>query len=73
MAALLSALTIGLVLGDLMESNLRRSLLLSKGSFLIFFARPANLIILLISFASLCYPMIRDHLRKKGAEKKDSR
>lgn len=62
-------LTIGLVLGNLMETNLRRSLLLSGGSFSIFFTRPFSLVILVISFASLFYPMIRS-ARKKRAEKK---
>lgn len=58
-------LTIGLVLGTLMESNLRRSLLLSGGSFSIFFTRPISLLILIISFVSLFFPMIRSALAKK--------
>lgn len=62
-------LTIGLVLGKLMESNLRRSLLLSGGSFSIFFTRPFSLIILIISFASLFYPMIRSALAKRNTAK----
>ena len=31
---------LGFVLGPLLEKNLRQSLILSKGSFLIFFTRP---------------------------------
>lgn len=62
-------LTIGLVLGKLMESNLRRSLLLSGGSFSIFITRPFSLVILIISFASLFYPMIRSALAKRKAAK----
>lgn len=44
-------LTIGLVLGNLFETNLRRSLVLSGGSASIFFTRPACLIILILSIA----------------------
>lgn len=44
-------LTIGLVLGNLFETNLRRSLVLSGGSASIFFTRPACLIILILSVA----------------------
>ena len=62
-------LTIGLVLGKLMESNLRRSLLLSGGSFSIFITRPFSLVILIISFASLFYPMIRAAIAKKKEAK----
>lgn len=58
-------LTIGLVLGNLMESNLRRSLLLSGGSFSIFVTRPFSLIILIIAFASLFYPLIRSAVKKR--------
>lgn len=61
-------LTIGLVLGELMEANLRRSLLLSKGSFTIFFTRPFSLVILLISFASLFYPYISAAVKKRRAK-----
>lgn len=62
-------LTIGLVLGYLMETNLRRSLLLSGGSFAIFFTRPVSLIILIISFASLFYPIIRSAIKKRAAQR----
>lgn len=62
-------LTIGLVLGYLMETNLRRSLLLSGGKFSIFVTRPFSLFILVISFASLFYPMIRSMLKKRSANK----
>lgn len=61
-------LTIGLVLGYLMETNLRRSLLLSGGSFLIFVTRPFSLLILIVSFVSLFYPMIRSALKKRKAK-----
>ncbi|MCI8402649.1 MAG: C4-dicarboxylate ABC transporter permease [Lachnospiraceae bacterium] len=62
-------LTIGLVLGNLMESNLRRSLLLSGGSYGVFVTRPFSLVILLIAFGSLFYPAIRRALKKNKTEK----
>jgi len=43
-------LTIGLVLGELFETNLRRSLVLSGGSASIFFTRPVCLGILIFAF-----------------------
>lgn len=62
-------LTIGLVLGYLMEANLRRSLLLSKGSFVIFFTRPVSLVVLLISAAMLVYALLRPVLKELKAKK----
>ena len=43
-------LTIGLVLGELFETNLRRSLVLSNGSASIFFTRPLCVAILIFAF-----------------------
>lgn len=62
-------LTIGLVLGYLMEANLRRSLLLSKGSFAIFFTRPVSLLVLLISAAMLAYSLLRPMLKERRSKK----
>ena len=56
-------LAIGLVLGNLTETNLRRSLMLSYGDPLIFFKRPISLCILLVAALTLFYPGI-----KKGLE-----
>ena len=47
---LLPPLTIGLGLGELFETNLRRSLVLSGGSATIFFTRPVCLGILIFAF-----------------------
>ncbi len=62
---------IALVLGKLMESNLRRSLILSQGDVSVFFTRPISLVIMLLAFLSLAYPMIRkfmDSKKKKAQE-----
>ena len=42
-------LLLGVVLGPLMEENLRRSLLLSHGDFTIFLTRPVSLSLLLLA------------------------
>lgn len=62
---------IALVLGNLMESNLRRSLILSQGSGAIFFTRPLSLLIMVLAVLSLLYPYIRTLMaaqKKSGKE-----
>lgn len=61
----LAPLIIALVLGNLMESNLRRSLMLSQGDPLIFFKKPISLLIILLSIFSLVYPIIKKMIDKK--------
>ncbi|MBQ8080632.1 MAG: tripartite tricarboxylate transporter permease [Clostridia bacterium] len=65
-------LTIGLVLGSLFETNLRRSLVLSDGSFAIFFTRPGSLIILIVAVLFAFLPEIKQliaWIRKKSARR----
>ena len=50
------------ILGPLFENSLRQSLMMSKGSFSIFYARPICLIILIVAFAMIVSPLI---LRKR--------
>jgi putative tricarboxylic transport membrane protein len=57
-------LTIGLVLGSLFETNLRRSLQLSNGNFSIFFTRPICCFVILLSFAMLFMPYIKELIGK---------
>lgn len=52
-------LIIALVLGNLMESNLRRSLMLSQGDPTIFFTKPISLLIITLAILSLLYPLLR--------------
>ncbi|QJP14586.1 tripartite tricarboxylate transporter permease [Starkeya sp. ORNL1] len=55
-------LLLGFILGPMMEENLRRSMVLSKGDPTIFLTRPLSLTVLLISAAllgSMLIPMIR--------------
>jgi len=52
-------MTIAMVLGALCETNLRRSLILSKDNWAIFVTRPVSIIILLISLLMLFLPQIK--------------
>jgi putative tricarboxylic transport membrane protein len=52
-------LAFGLILGPILEENLRRSLIISDGSWLVFIERPIALTMLLLSIAALAYPVLR--------------
>lgn len=49
-------LAFGLILGPLLEENLRRSLIVSDGSWTVFLERPIALALLLLSLAAVLYP-----------------
>ena len=51
-------LILALVLSPMMENNLRQSLLVSRGSFLIFITRPISATLLLTTFLLLLYPLL---------------
>ena len=51
-------LAIGIVLGNLTETNLRRALVLSKGSISVFFTRPIACTFMLIAICFLLRPII---------------
>lgn len=57
-------LVLALVLGPLMETNLRRSLILSDGSPLVFFQRPISAVLMLVAVFLVISPLI-PMLRKK--------
>jgi len=46
-------LILGFVLGPMMEENLRRGMLISRGDFSVFFTRPLSLAFLIMAFAML--------------------
>jgi putative tricarboxylic transport membrane protein len=60
----LPPLVLAYVLGPLMEQSLRRSLLLSDGSFLIFFTRPISALIMFVAFFLVLSSLVPG-LRKK--------
>jgi putative tricarboxylic transport membrane protein len=57
-------LVLALVLGPMLETALRRSLLLSAGDPMIFLTRPISAVLMLIALFLLAYPLI-PWLRKK--------
>jgi putative tricarboxylic transport membrane protein len=61
-------LILAFVLSPLLENALRQSLILSHGSFIIFFTRPISLILLLVALALLVTPLIPG-LRRRPAGK----
>jgi putative tricarboxylic transport membrane protein len=60
-------LLLGFVLGPMMEENLRRALLLSRGDPTVFFTRPLSLIMLLMAVALLLI-IVAPNIRKKREE-----
>ena len=58
-----AATVLGLVLGDLAESELRRSLILSYGSWTIFFTRPGSAVLLVLTLGVLLYPAALNAVR----------
>lgn len=63
-----SALILGMVLGELLETNLRQSMILSKGSFSIFFTRPICIFFWIMTLIMVGYPNLKkllDRRRKK--------
>ncbi len=62
----LSPLVIALVLGSLTETNLRRAMVLSKGSISIFFTKPLSLVFLAIAVAVLLIPLFKNKNKKNA-------
>jgi putative tricarboxylic transport membrane protein len=65
---------LALVLGPLMESSIRQSLLISRGSFAIFFSRPVSAVLMVLTFTFLLVSLVPvfKTRRKKPATEIDS-
>ena len=64
----LTPMVIAIVLGPLAESNMRRALIISQGSALIFFQKPISCFFILLAVFMLFFPLVKKHLeKKKGA------
>ncbi|AZU62829.1 tripartite tricarboxylate transporter permease [Neobacillus mesonae] len=61
----IAPLVLGLVLGPMIENNLRRALTISNGDYGVFFNRPLSLVFLLITVLWLVVPLI---LKRRGKE-----
>jgi putative tricarboxylic transport membrane protein len=66
-----ACLVLGLVLGDLIEANFHRSLLIGRGSYLIFVTRPLSLTLFLLTIAMLGWPYLKPLL--SGSRKSEAR
>lgn len=65
-----AALILGLVLGDMIESNLRRAIMIEEGNAAAVFMKPITAILLIISMISLLWPFIKPYiLKSKGKVK----
>ena len=66
----LTPMVIGLVLGNLCESNMRRALLLSRGNWLTFFQSPIACVFIGLAVFMLFFPVIRNALSRRKQAKK---
>jgi putative tricarboxylic transport membrane protein len=64
----LSPIVLALILGPMAEGNFRRSLVMSQGSYAIFFQRPISAAFILIAVVSLFYPIIKKTLKERKAK-----
>lgn len=56
----LAPMVLGLILGPIAESNLRRALTISDGSLAVFYQNPLTMVILALAVLSLLSPLLRD-------------
>ncbi|MCH6266887.1 tripartite tricarboxylate transporter permease [Neobacillus citreus] len=61
----IAPLVLGLVLGPMVENNLRRALTISNGDYTVFLSRPISLIFLLITLLWLVVPFMMKHRGKE--------
>jgi putative tricarboxylic transport membrane protein len=60
-----SPIVLALILGPMAESNFRRALALSGGSYDIFYTRPITLVLLVVSVLTLFTPIIKSLLQQR--------
>lgn len=60
-----AALILGLVLGEMCESNLRRAIMLDGGDLVAVFTKPITLVLMIACVAMLVWPLIRSFINKK--------
>jgi putative tricarboxylic transport membrane protein len=65
-------IVLGLVLGELMEINLRRSLIVFENNPFVFLTRPWSAAFIVLTILGLCSPMIRTYLENRGASKAET-
>lgn len=60
----ITATALGFVLGYLVETNFRRALAMSHGSWLIFIQRPISLVLIIVAIASVIFAIYRNYFKK---------
>ena len=61
----LAPLVLGLVLGPMIENNMRRALTTSNGDFMIFLQKPLSLVLLIIAALWIIVPILLKNRGKK--------
>lgn len=56
---------LGLILGNMVEKNLQKSLVISNGNLSIFFTRPISSVLLIISVVSLFLPLVMNYYQSR--------
>lgn len=64
---------LGMILGGILEKNLRRALVLSNGDWTTFFTRPISCVFIIIAILSLFYPFVLPMLKKRKAQKAEAK
>lgn len=59
---------LGLLLGSMLESNMRRALVMSNGSYATFVTRPVSCVLLIFVVVTFLFPLIKSALGKKKAK-----
>ncbi len=57
---------LGLLLGDICETNMRRALAISQGSYSVFASSGICIVLILLIIISLCFPVIMKKIKKKA-------
>lgn len=63
----LAPIILALVLGDMMETNFRRAMVISRGSYDIFYTHPLTLILLIVAVLAFVVPLVNDIRAKRRA------
>ena len=64
-----AALILGLVLGEMIESNLRRAIMIEEGNAAAVFTKPITAALLIFSMISLLWPFVKPYVLKNKAKK----
>jgi putative tricarboxylic transport membrane protein len=67
----IAPLVLGLILGRMAEENLRRALIVSEGSWLIFVKQPLSLTLLLLAFSSVVFSIWQNYRSARSQQTKN--